>query len=149
VEVDTGNIATDLRFNHKFMVVLDMTKESMVQRILDWPFRGRQLRAMKARESYTKSNFQEHLSNAGGDSEVIEEVWTMLTGHAIDGFRPKPEDNLQHIFGLAEEDLDKDVVLKLLETYGCRIPNESELASMKPVDTVQDLVMFVSALKPQ
>jgi hypothetical protein len=89
------------------------------------------------------------LSNAGGDSEVIEEVWTMLTGHAIDGFRPKPEDNLQHIFGLAEEDLDKDVVLKLLETYSCRIPNESELASMKPVDTVQDLVMFVSALKPQ
>jgi hypothetical protein len=130
-------------------VVLDMTKESLVQRIMDWPFRGRQLRAMKARESYTKNNFQEQLSDAGGDNEVIEEVWAILTDHAIDGFKPKPEDNLQYIFGLAEEDLDEDVVLKLLEVYSCRIPNESELASMKPVDTVQDLVMFVSALKRQ
>jgi hypothetical protein len=104
---------------------------------------------MKARESYTKNNFQEQLSKAGGDSEVIEEVWVILTDYAIDGFKPKPEDNLQYIFGLAEEDLDEDVVLKLLETYNWRIPNESELASMKPVDTVQDLVMLVSALKPQ
>lgn len=104
---------------------------------------------MKARESYTKNNFQEQLSDAGGDSEVIEEVWAILTDHAIDGFKPKPEDNLQYIFGLAEEDLDEDVVLKLLETCSCRIPNKSELASMKPVDTVKDLVMFVSALKPQ
>lgn len=131
------------------MAVLTMTKESVLQKILDWPFRGRQLDAMKTREDYTKSNFQEHLSNAGGDSEIIEEVWTILTGHAIDGFKPKPEDNLQYIFGLAEEDLDEDVILELLKTYSCRIPNESELASMKPVDTVQDLVIFVSALKPR
>jgi hypothetical protein len=126
-----------------------MTKESMLHRILDWPFRGRQLRAMKTRETYTRDNFQEQLSNAGGDSEVIKEVWTILTDHAIPGFKPKPEDNLQYIFGLAEEDLDEDVVLKLLQTYGCRIPNETDIASMKPVDTVQELVLFVSALKPQ
>lgn len=142
-------IRTVIEICPKLMAVPDMAKESMVQRILDWPFRGRQLRAMEARQSYTKSNFQEHLSNAGGDSEVIDEVWTILTGHAIDGFKLKPEDNLQYIFGLAEEDLDEDVILKLLEKYNCRIPNESELASMRPVDTVQDLVMFVSALKPQ
>jgi hypothetical protein len=104
---------------------------------------------MKARESYTKNDFQEQLSDAGGDSEVIEEVWAILTEHAIDRFKPKPEDNLQYIFGLADEDLDEGVVRKLLKTYGCRIPIESELASMKPVDTVQDLVMFVSALKRQ
>lgn len=138
-----------MRLNHKLIVVLDMTKETLVQRILDWPFRGRQLRVMKARESYTKNKFQEQLCDAGGDSEVIEEVWAILTEHAIDGFKPKPEDNLQYIFGLAEEDLDEDVVLKLLKRYSCRIPNKSELASMKPVDTVKDLVMFVSALKPQ
>lgn len=130
-------------------MVLDMTEESLVQRIVDWPFRGRQLRAMKARKIYTKNNFQEQLSDAGGDSEVIEEVWAILTDHAIDGFKPKPEDNLQYIFGLAEEDLDEDVVMKLLETYSCRIPSESELASMRSIDTVKDLVMFVSALKPR
>jgi hypothetical protein len=125
-----------------------MTKESMIQRILDWPFRGRQQRAMKAREGYSKDDFREHLSNAGGDTEVIEEVWTILKDHAIDGFKPKPEDNLQYIYGLAEEDLDEDVILRLLQAYSCRIPSESELASMKPVDTVQDLVLFVSGLKP-
>lgn len=104
---------------------------------------------MKTRERYTKDNFQEQLSDAGGDSEVIEDVWTILTDHAIDGFKPKPDDNLQYIFGLAEEELDEDVILKLLQTYGCRIPNEREIASMWPVDTVQDLVLFVSAMKPK
>lgn len=130
-------------------MVLDMTNESLLQRILDWPFRGRQLHAMKARESYTMSSFQEQLTDAGGDSEVIQEVWAILRDHAIDGFKPKPEDNLQYIFGLAEEDLDEDVVLKLLKICNCRVPTEGELALMNPVDTVKDLVMFVSALKRQ
>lgn len=137
-----------MSFNHKLTVLVSMAKDSMIQRILDWPFRGRQLRAMKAREGYTKSDFQDLLFNAGGDREVIEDVWEILSDHAIDGFKPKPEDNLTYIFGLAEEDLDEDVLLMLLEKYGCRIPNESEIASMRPVDTVQDLVMFVSSLKP-
>ena len=125
-----------------------MTNETMLQRILDWPFRGRQLRAMNLREGYTKDHFQEQLLNAGADTETIEQVWTLLADHAVEGFKPKPEDNLQYLFGLAEEDLDEEVILALLEANGCHIPNESEVARMGPLDSVHDLVMFVSSLKP-
>jgi hypothetical protein len=124
-----------------------MANQSLIQRLLDWPFQGRQLLAMKQREGYTKGDFRRQLCDAGGDDEVIEQVWTILADHAVDGFKPRPENNLQYMFGLAEEDLDEDVILRLLEANGCRIPDDSEVAAMGPVDTVADLVMFVSSVK--
>jgi len=125
----------------------EVTDESLIQRMLDWPFRGRQLRAMQLREGYGKKDFEEQLINAGADSEIIEQVWAILADHAVDGFKPKPEDNLQYMFGLAEEDLDEDVILRLLEGNGCHIPGESEVAELGRVNTVENLVMFVSSLK--
>jgi len=114
--------------------------------MFDWPFGGRQRRAMKLREGYAKKDFDAQLIDAGADREIVEQVWAILADHAVEGFKAKPEDNLQHMFGLAEEDLDEDVILRLLQANGCRIPDEREVAAMGPVETVEDLVMFVSSL---
>lgn len=120
---------------------------NLIHRIFDWPFRGRQLRAMKSRDHYNQNDFVRSLIDAGADADVISDVWTILAGQAIDGYKPHPEDDLQYLFGLSDEDLDEDVILKLLETHHCQVPSDSELKMIGPINTARDLVMMVSSLK--
>src|SRR5712671_7945474 len=117
---------------------------SLMQRVFGWPFRGRQLRAMASRYSYSRDDFRKYFAATGAASNVIDAVWETLIDHAVIEFKPMPEDNLQYIFGLADEDLDIDVVLQLLKNCGCRIPKPDEIEKMGSIDTVEDLVRFVS-----
>ena len=116
--------------------------------VLQWPFRGRQERLMKDRDSYTRSDFSQFFLARDVPQKIVDEVWDALVEAAVvTEFRPKPEDQLLKTFGLAEEDLDEDVVLPLLKSCGCRIPTSDEVAHLKPLETVADLVEFVSRLR--
>ncbi len=103
---------------------------------------------MRARQSHSKEEFVGFFAGRGVAREIADEVWKILTENAaIDGFKPHPEDDLLAVFGLAEEDLDEDVVLELLQHCGCRIPQPSDIDGMKPLTTVADLVDFLSEMK--
>ena len=115
--------------------------------LLEWPLRHRQLKLMKNRSSYSKTQFIKDFDNCDAEREVAAKVSDALIKEvAVSEFKPKPEDSLLEVFGLADEDLD-DVVLDILTKCDCRIPSNSEIETMLPVNTVADLVKFVTLLK--
>ena len=104
------------------------------------PWSIRQRRRMQQRERYELSDFMRHF---GREPDIAEEVWNSLSREAVvEGFKPRPEDDLLKVFGLADEDLD-DLVLNILERCRCRIPSPAETAGMPAVRTVADLFVFV------
>jgi len=116
--------------------------------IFEWPFRGRQRRLMQDRGSYTRAEFAAFFTARGIPQQIADEVWDALAAvAAVQDFRPKPEDDLVKTFGLADEDLDEDIVLPMLERCGCRIPSADEVSRMKPLQTVGDLVEFIARMR--
>jgi hypothetical protein len=105
---------------------------------------------MKDRNAYSKDDFIGFFLARDVSREIADETWSVLAQTAvIEGFKPRPEDELTRTFGLAEEDLDEDVVLPLLQRCKCRVPPPSEIEGMKPLETVADLVEFVSQMQHQ
>lgn len=118
--------------------------------LFQWPFLGRQQRLMKSRTMYTKDSFSNFFLSRGVSKDIVDEVWAILVDAAVTkDFKPYPEDELLKTFGLAEEDLDEDIVLVLLERCACRIPTPDEMETMEPLQTVADLVEFISRMKQQ
>lgn len=118
--------------------------------ILEWPWRKRQTRLMKSRASYTKEDFALFFQQQKIPQRILDEVWKALVYEAvIDGFKPHPEDNLETVFGIADEDKDEDVILALLQRCGCRVPSTEETMQMAPVNTVADLVNFLMKMSPE
>jgi hypothetical protein len=114
-----------------------------VLQLFEAPLRRRQQRLMQTRLDYRKSEFCDHFGN---DSSVASVVWDTLQKEAVvEGFKPKPGDDLHQVFGLMDEDLD-DVALRILTECGCRVPLPTETAAMRPVTTTADLVSFVSSM---
>ncbi len=115
-----------------------------LKNLLEQPFAGRQRRLMLERETYSKSDFVRHF---GVEADIAEEVWNTLSREAVvEGFKPMPQDHLIEVFGLADEDLD-DLVLGLLQRFGCRIPTPPETAEMPPVRNVGDVVAFIGGMR--
>lgn len=120
---------------------------SLALGILQWPFRSRQQRLMADRVLYTRSEFAQFFLERDVPRPIVDETWNALVEAAvIPGFRPKPEDELLATFGLADEDLDEDVVLRILERCGCRIPTPDEVMHSRPFKTVADLVEFATRM---
>lgn len=99
---------------------------------------------MLDRASYSLDEF---LQPFGTDRDIAEQVWDSLRAEAVVAeFKPKPDDDLLWVFGLADEDLD-ELVLHLLRHFGCRVPDPTETEGMRPVRTVSDMILFVASMR--
>ena len=123
------------------------TKVAQMLRRAVSPFYFRQMRLSESRRPYTKENFCDYFEALSVDAKIASEVWNALSDSAdFDEFRPYPEDDILRVYGLADEDLD-DLVLGILNRCQCRVPSPAETASMAPLETVVDLVLFVAQMK--
>jgi len=117
------------------------------RKLIGWPHQSRQALLMKARQSYEVEQFVSSFRNVGSDEDIAKDVWSMLSSCAeISDFKPMPEDDLDHVFGLMEEDLDEDILHVLLIKHNCRVPNETEMEGFDIV-TVGDIVRFITVCK--
>ncbi len=115
-----------------------------VLQLFQRPLVRRQQSLMRSRGDYRKQDFCSFFDVVSRSPSL---VWDALCSEAVvPGFRPKPNDDLQEVFGLAEEDLD-DFVLSILRMCGLRVPAPEETSALPPVRTVADLVLFVSRLE--
>ena len=103
---------------------------------------------MATRATYTKEDFTRLCLARGASQKILDEVWAALRDEAVvEDFKPHPEDHIERDFGLADEDKDEDVILALPHRCGCRVPSTEEVLSMRPVDTIGDLVDFLAKLR--
>lgn len=118
---------------------------------LSLPWSRRQAKLNSQRLNFTEFDFCQEFSNdgAGNKAKVARVAWKILREEAaVADFRPKPEDDLLRVFGLADEDLD-DLILAILEQAGARVPGPAETLAMGPIENVEDLIQFVATFLPQ
>lgn len=104
------------------MTLADGLKETFLG-ALQFPFRQRQKLALKARQEVSKCDFIAGVSGTDLEKRAAGLLWYLLVNAAmIDDFRLLPDDSLYHMYGLAEDDLDEDIILFIIRELGLRYP---------------------------
>lgn len=108
---------------------------------------GPQRRLAESRQSYNRDDFVGYFSGRGLPEEVAGVVWeAFMSERIIPEFKPKPEDDILHVFRLGDEELD-DVIVDIFKRCKYPVPPASETQYMKEIATVSDLVEFVAQYK--
>ena len=109
--------------------------------LLEVPLRTRQSKLLLKRKSYFFNDFARVFPNV--DDVIIKVVWEEIQNEAIvENFKPFVNDDIGHVLGLVDEDLD-DFVLKILKKLNLYIPTPAETRNMPSINTVEDLVLFI------
>lgn len=123
----------------------------MWQIIMALPFSWRQRALAKQRDPISASEFAKKISSEGGDAEAALEIYANLLDWVyFSEFTPYPDDSLGEVYGIAEEELDEELILALLQKMGLVPPSAEVLQSFGAIDTpirVAQLVRQVRDLK--
>jgi hypothetical protein len=118
---------------------------TFIQRLLALPFSLRQNRIANVRPALNEHEFVAQVSKAGGDKRAALLVYQKL-GEWIyaDGFTPYPEDHLGKLYGIADEELDEDLILDVLHQAGASPPNAEQIAAFGVIDTPLRIAQLVA-----
>lgn len=90
-------------------------------------------------------NFCEYFSNRDVPIEVLSIVYKQfqeLQSDVVPNFPVQATDNIGSIYGIVNEDFN-DIVIEILNKCGRTLPSVEVLEKMRPVVTVEDLVLSV------
>jgi len=121
---------------------------SILDKLRYFPFSSRQRRAMQGRAGFERDAFVEDIASGAFEREIAEELWDHLMEFVcVDAFQPHPDDELGYVYGIDEEELDEDLLLKLLTDHGIPIPSAEQVRPFGPVSTPRKAVKFLSACR--
>lgn len=92
-----------------------------------------------------KSEFVKDIEVSGGDGPAAALIWDHLHRWGVaDGFSPHPGDDFLKVYGIAEEELDQDLIMWVFAELELRMPTSSDAAFFGPVETPRSLAAFVT-----
>jgi hypothetical protein len=119
--------------------------KSFIQSILALPFSKRQKRLLARRAALSSGDFIRQICAARGDKAAAEIIYAKLQDWIfVEGFTPYPNDSLCSIFGIAEEELDEDIILDILNQLNLLIPSPDLVAGFGPIDTPAEIARLIS-----
>jgi len=117
----------------------------VLQSILALPFSRRQAQLAKVREPLSEDTFATRISDAGGDREAATFVYRKLNEWIYaKGFTPYPDDSFGRLYGIAEEELDEDLILEAFDTLAVAPPGQERLKAVGPVDTPLQVAKLIA-----
>lgn len=120
----------------------------IIQRFLARPFSTRQLALAKYRPPLSQKDFVSRIAQSGGADDAAIIVRAKLQDWIYhDGFSPYPDDSLSSVFGIAEEELDEDIILDVLTKLGLSTPPQQLVEAFGPIDTAADIARFVARVR--
>ena len=91
-----------------------------------------------------RDRFVDALASDELERQAAGLLWDKLIEIAIvPDFRPSPDDNFLHIYGLADEDLDEDVILAILKSLKRVPPAEAVMTEIGPITSPQQFMQLV------
>lgn len=118
---------------------------SFLQTVLALPFSRRQKRLASSRPALDEVEFTNRIVDAEGDRESATIIYRKLCDWVYaQGFTPYPDDNLVRIYGMAEEELDEDMILAVLDQLRVPPPNAEQLKRFGLVETPMKVAQLVS-----
>lgn len=117
----------------------------VIQGILALPFSRRQAQLAKERAPLSEDEFATRISEAEGDREAAVIVYRKLSEWIYaKQFTPYPDDSLGRLYGIAEEELDEDLILEAFDTLAVVPPGEERLKAFGPVDTPLQVAKLIA-----
>lgn len=117
-----------------------------LKRLLEMPFSTRQSRLASSRSAMCKGEFVAKTSSTALGRSAANLLWEKLQSEkVVDEFSPYPDDDLLKVYGLADEDLDEDVILAIIQQIGTPVPSAKVLKAFGPVNTPADIVRLIEA----
>lgn len=117
----------------------------VLQRLLSMPFYDRQRKLARERPPLTKEEFISRVEIAGGDIEAATALYGKLEEWVVaDEFTPYPEDSLLTVYGIAEEELDEDIILQIFDKLKIPLPSPASIAAFGIVDTPISIARLAS-----
>lgn len=114
-----------------------------------WWTRYQQQQLARIRSGQGFEEFAAYFPTENYPRDRLHEVYTYLQKlQFIKNFPVDPNDDLDKVYGLWDEDLD-DAVSELAEQWRKKPPAEVDLEGYPPVRTVADLVRLLSRLPPR
>jgi len=117
----------------------------MIRFLFGLPFSYRQKKLAASRPPIDKEQFVSRILAEGGDERAAAMVWDALVADwVIEGFTPYPEDSLGRVYGIAEEELDDDLIARTLKELGLPIPDRDFVKRFGMIDSPRRVAQFVS-----
>lgn len=121
-----------------------------IREIIAMPFSLRQKRLVKNRDHLTRLNFVAKIVEAGGDREAAGLIHDKLSDWIyIREFTPHPDDDLENIYGIAEEELDEDIILEILNKIDVKLPSAERLMAFGRIDTPIRLARLIKTARSE
>lgn len=117
--------------------------------VVQFPFSWRQSRARALREDMTRDRFIHGLGSDELERQAAGMLWDKLIAVAVvPDFRPFPDDNFLYMYGLADEDLDEDIILAILTSLGRILPSPAVIRNIGPIASPKEFVQLVRQTVP-
>lgn len=95
-----------------------------------------------------ESEFVQKIGAMGGDEEAAWLIRTRLLDWIyFAGFTPYPEDKLSQIYGIAEEELDEDLILGIFRHLKIEPPTAEALRAFGPINTPIQIAQLVRQVR--
>lgn len=127
---------------------------SRIRRLFEWlcsqPFRARQANLSRSRAPIAEAEFVDRIVAGGGDREAAALVWHRLQDWVCaDGFSPYPDDDLQFLYGIAEEEFDEEFLLSTFGELHLPAPSADTLQRFATKRTPLDVALAVAQQRRQ
>jgi hypothetical protein len=98
------------------------------------------------RHALTQLKFIERIRDQGGDAAAAASLWRRLMAEWIyaENFHPEPTDDLSTTFGIAEEELDEDLILSILRELNIDPPPHQFVKGFGPIATPLQVAQFIA-----
>lgn len=119
------------------------------------PFNMRQRRLAAARTPMSREEFIEQVASTEIGKAAAAMFWEKLhednwiCSEISDVFSPHPDDNLQKVYGIAEEELDEDIILEFIQKLDIEVPSKEVVNKIYPIETPRDLIKFIEVIAIQ
>ena len=119
---------------------------SFLKFVFGMPFSLRQRRLESRRPPMSKQEFVERVASSEIGKSAASKVWEkLLDAAAINTFIPYPDDDILYTYGLADEDLDEDIILEILDALNRAVPSKHALRISGPIKSAADIVRLVES----
>lgn len=112
--------------------------------LFEMPFSARQRRLAASRPPLSKDDFIAKIASDDRGRGAAALLWDKLNAAKVrEELSPYPDDDLLRVYGLADEDLDEDIILAIIRDVGVPVPDREMLASFGQVSTPSDIVRLI------
>ena len=119
-------------------------KTNIVQVTLTLPFSFRQQRLARKRRPMDESEFVQSIASDGGDDEAARLLYRALLDWVyVDGFSPRPADKLSVVYGIAEEELDEDLIRNIFQQLELNLPKFETIKEFGKIDTPVQIAQLI------